>query len=210
MLEGPNGGTAIGDRYSSAVRTELEAETLRHEFAAMAKAEQPAVVARLDTALDLVLKNLDVEGAQEGVLALWMPSELERAIAGVGDIRKSPLMTSTSWSGLIYLNGELRVIATVDIGLTDRHLPGPIASALQDTIDENTREPRPACPLHGHPLLPEGSLSGSVWVCPNDPQVWWPHRHLSRDRRWRQSASPELNVPPPATLREPWAVAPTG
>ncbi len=175
MFEGPNGESAIGDRYSAAVRTDREADTLRHEFAVMVKAEQPAVVDRLDAALSLVLKDLDMEAAQEGVLALWMPSELERAIVTAGDPVTPPQMTGTSWSGLIYLDGELHVIATVDVALADQHLPAAIASAVQDTVDENTGEPRPACPIHGHPLLPEGSLSGSVWVCPKDPQSWWCH-----------------------------------
>lgn len=175
MSEGPNGETAIGDRYSAAVRTDREAETLRHEFAEMVKAEQPAVVRRLDAALALVLKDLDIEAAQEGVLALWMPSELEHAILTEGDPATPLEKTGSSWSGLIYLDGELHVIATVDVALADPHLPAAIASAVQDVVDENTGEPRPACPLHGHPLLPEGSLSGSVWVCPEDPRSWWCH-----------------------------------
>lgn len=175
MYEGPNGESAIGDRYSPAVRTDREADLLRRELAVMVKTEQPAVVDRLDAALLLVLKDLEMELAPKGVLALWMPSELERAISTASDAINPPRTTGTSWSGLIYLDGELHVVATVDVALADQHLPALIACAVQDTVDESTREPRPACPIHGHPLLPEGSLSGSVWVCPKDPQSWWCH-----------------------------------
>ena len=48
-----------------------------------------------------------------------------------------------------------------------------IALAIQDTVEEAVREPRPRCPLHGHALAPSGTLRGAVWACPDDGTLWW-------------------------------------
>jgi hypothetical protein len=173
-LEPPSGRrSAFGDEVVPVTRTEEESERLSRNYARQAQQDHPAVVTHIRTAFDLVLDDLGVGPGSGVVEALWMPSEMEHEIRPWTFHNSHPDLPGEWWRGLIYLHGQRQLTIEIDASRPDTQLPYYIAFAIQDSIQEEFGRPRPACPLHGHALRPSGTLTGSVWECPDDGKLWW-------------------------------------
>ena len=165
---------AIGDRYVpvEVTRSEVECERLTRELSRQAAEQHPDIVQHLDRPLRLVLEDLGAS-ASGFFEALWMTPEMEMQIRPWFTPHPPPSVPGEWWRGLMYIEGEKHLSVDVDASLPEEHLPYSIALAIQDTVEEAVREPRPRCPLHGHALAPSGTLRGAVWECPDDGKLWW-------------------------------------
>lgn len=166
------GGGPFGDRYRPVSGSEQERERMRREFAELSKLEQPVTVGRLEASADLVFGDMGLTLPSDLVQILWVPGYMEEELAPF--FGHTPEAEPTDkWLGLVYRDQQFWTTVLIDASLDQRHWPYPIAFTVQDGIDELLREPRPVCPVHGHQLRPQSSLSGSVWVCPAPEPAWW-------------------------------------
>ncbi|HWD08408.1 MAG TPA: hypothetical protein VHA57_04860 [Actinomycetota bacterium] len=163
----------FGDRYRLDTGSEQDRERLRREFAELAKLKQPRIVAQLEASAELVFNDFGLTLPSELFQVLWVPGYLENQLAPFFGTVPVAASTGTWWLGLVYRDQQFRTTVLVDVSLEHKHWPYTIAFTVQDGIDELLREPRPACPVHGHQLRPQASLAGSVWVCPEVEPAWW-------------------------------------
>ena len=159
-------------------RSESEQEKLIKQYAGKAKEEQGAIVSLLSQGLGIVLSDLNDDPRDNLIDMAWLPaSHLDELGLSEGHARSTEARSTEdgSWAGIAYLRGRRSLIINVEAFYLEAHrqlLPFFLAQSMQDTVIEEVREARPACPVHGHPLNPAATPSGSLWQCPEGPGVW--------------------------------------
>jgi hypothetical protein len=141
---------------------------------AQAKEEEGAIVGPLSHALEVVLSDLGDDSLATLIDVAWVPaSRLDEVDAYWGVQIRS--REEGSWAGIVYVRGRRSLLIEVAASYIESYgeqLPFLLAQAIQDTVIEEVREARPACPLHGHPLNPVATPSGSFWECPDGAGIW--------------------------------------
>ena len=176
MKEAETGQTGgpVGDRYRPATLSENEREKLVKQYAEQAKEEEGATVHLLAHALEAVVSDLGDESLATLIDVAWIPaSHLDEVDPPWGGQSRS--REEGSWAGIAYLGGRRSLVIEVSASYLESYreqLPFLLAQALQDVVIEEVREARPACPLHGHPLIPVATPSGSFWECPEGAAIW--------------------------------------
>ena len=165
---------AVGDRYRPAALSENDREELVKQYSEQAKKEEGATVRLLDHALEVVVSDLDDESLANLIDVAWIPaSRLDEVASPWGGQSRS--REQGSWAGIAYLGGRWSLLIDVPASYLESYreqLPFLLAQSIQDAVIEEVREARPACPLHGHPLNPVATPSGSFWECPEGAAVW--------------------------------------
>jgi len=161
---------AIGDRYRTATGSEGNQEELVQHYAEQAREQQASPVHLLSDAMEVVARDLGIDSEPDLINVAWIPSfQLDEVDPPWGARRGG--REEGSWAGIVYLRGRRVLIMEVDVSYIEQ-LPFFLAESIQDAVIEEVREARPACPLHGHPLRPVATPSGSVWECPDGKSLW--------------------------------------
>jgi hypothetical protein len=164
---------AVGDLYRPLPIPESEQEELVTYYVEKAKEEQGAIVGLLSQALGVVLKDLYNDSLESLIDMVWLPaSHLDEIGIGEGQGRSAE---HEGWGGIAYLCGRRWLVINIEPSYLEDYreqLPFFLAQSIQDSIIEEVREARPACPVHGHPLNPAATPTGSLWQCPEGPDVW--------------------------------------
>jgi hypothetical protein len=164
------GDPPIGDRYRTATSAEGQEDELVKQYAAQAKEQQASTVNLLSHALDLVARDLGIDSQPALIDVAWIPSthldEVDPPWGGLNRLRKEG-----NWVGIVYVKGRRQLVVDVDVSYVEQ-LPFQLAQSIQDAVIEEVREARPACPVHGHPLTPVATPSGSIWECPDGAKIW--------------------------------------
>jgi hypothetical protein len=165
---------AVGDRYRPAALSENDRGKLVKHYAEQAKKEEGATVGLLAHALEIVVSDLGDESLANLIDVAWIPaSRLDEVDPPWGGQSRSG--EEGSWAGIAYLRGRRSLVIEVGASYVDPYreqLPFLLAQSIQDAVIEEVREARPACPLHGHPLNPVATPSGSFWECPEGAAIW--------------------------------------
>jgi hypothetical protein len=169
---------AVGGRDRPATVSENEREKLAKRYADQAKEDQGASVRLLSQALEVVVSDLGNGSLADLINVAWMPAfhlgEVGPPWGGQSRSREDP-MEDGSWAGIVYLRGRRSLVIEVAAAYVESYreqLPFLLAQAIQDTVIAEVREARPACPLHGHPLNPVATPTGSFWECPDGAGIW--------------------------------------
>jgi hypothetical protein len=165
---------AVGDRYRPGRLSENDREKLVKHYAEQAKEEGGATVGLLAHALEIVVSDLGDESLANLIDVAWIPaSRWDELDPPWGSQSRSG--EKGSWAGIAYLRGRRSLVIEVGASYVESYreqLLFLLAQSIQDAVIEEVREARPACPLHGHPLNPVATPSGSFWECPEGAAIW--------------------------------------